>query len=94
MPDPPKKGLTSIIISIEIQIKSITQITICIIIKMEDKVKTIIYIILTIIFSICLIYFSGGIQKNTEVLAASGESTSNLQLMARAINRRGKRREL
>ena len=52
----------------------------------EDKVKTIIYIILTIIFSICLICFSGEMQKNTEVLAASGNNASNLQLMARAIN--------
>ena len=48
--------------------------------------KTVLYIILTIIFSICLISFSGDIQNNTKVLAASGNSASNLQLMARAIN--------
>lgn len=55
--------------------------------------KTILYIFLIIIFSICLIYFSGNLQNN-KVLAASGNSTSDLQLMARAINRRGKRRKL
>ena len=54
---------------------------------MEDKVKTIIYIILTIIFSICLICFSGEIQNNTKVLATTGSNASNLQLIARAINR-------
>ena len=48
--------------------------------------KTILYISLTIIFSICLIYFSGNVENNT-TLAVSGNSTSDLQLMARAINR-------
>lgn len=55
--------------------------------------KTIFYIFLIIIFSICLIYFSGDL-NNSQVLAASGSSTSDLQLMARAINRRSKRRKL
>ncbi len=47
--------------------------------------KKILYFILIIIFSICLIYFSKNI-SNTQVLAASSNSTSDLQLMARAIN--------
>ncbi len=47
--------------------------------------KTILYIILIIIFSFCLIYYSGKFKRN-EVLAAGGNSASNLQLMARAIN--------
>lgn len=67
------------------------KITIYIINLMEDKVKSIIYTILIIIFSMCLICFSGEIQNNTKVLAARGENASNLQLMARAINRRSKR---
>jgi len=52
---------------------------------MEKKVKTILYIFLIIIFSFCLIYYSGELKRN-EVLAAGGNSASNLQLMARAIN--------
>jgi len=47
--------------------------------------KTILYIALIFIFSACLIYYSGELKRN-EVLAAGGNSTSNLQLMARAIN--------
>lgn len=47
--------------------------------------KTIFYIFIIIIFSFCLIYYSGGIEKN-EVLAASNSYNTNLQLMARAIN--------
>ena len=56
--------------------------------------KTILYISLIIIFSICLICFSGNLIDTSEVLAASGNSKSDLQLMARAINRRSKGREL
>jgi len=55
--------------------------------------KTILYIALIFIFSACLIYYSGELKRN-EVLAAGGNSASNLQLMARAINRRSKRRKL
>ncbi len=47
--------------------------------------KTICYIFLIVIFSICLIYFSGNLNDN-KVLAASSNSASDLQLMARAIN--------
>ena len=47
--------------------------------------KTICYIFLIIIFSICLIYFSGNLNYN-QVFAASSNSASDLQLMARAIN--------
>lgn len=50
--------------------------------------RTVLYIFLIIIFSICLIYFSGSVQNNN-VLAASGNSASDVQLIARAINRRG-----
>ena len=57
------------------------------------KMKSIIYIFLAIIFSFCLIYFSGRIGNN-KVFAASTNSASDLQLMARAINRRSKRRIL
>jgi len=53
-------------------------------------VKTILYIFVIIIFSFCLIYYSGELKEN-KVLAAGGNSASNLQLMARAINRRSKR---
>lgn len=48
--------------------------------------KTILYIFLIIIFSICLICFSGDLGGNNKVLAASGNGASDLQLMARAIN--------
>ena len=47
--------------------------------------KNILYITLIIIFSFCLIYYSGELKRN-EVLAAGGNNASNLQLMARAIN--------
>ena len=47
--------------------------------------KRILYLILIIIFSICLIYFSKNIGNNS-VLAATSNSTSDVQLMARAIN--------
>ena len=47
--------------------------------------KTILYIFIIIIFSFCLIYYSGGMENN-KVLAASSSYTSDLQLMARAIN--------
>ena len=47
--------------------------------------KTIFYIFIIIIFSFCLIYYSGEMGKN-KVLAASNSYNSNLQLMARAIN--------
>ena len=47
--------------------------------------KTIFYIFIIILFSFCLIYFSGKI-KSGEVLAATSNYTSDLQLMARAIN--------
>lgn len=59
----------------------------------EEFVKTTFYVFFIIIFSACLIYFSGNMQNN-KVLAASGSSTSDVQLIARAINRRSKRREL
>lgn len=55
--------------------------------------KTILYIFLIIIFSFCLIYYSGELKRN-EVLAVGGNSASNLQLIARAINRRSKGRKL
>ena len=55
--------------------------------------KTILYIFLIIIFSFCLIYYSGELENN-KVLAAEGSRASDLQLMARAINRRSKRRKL
>ena len=48
--------------------------------------KKIILIFLTILCSICLIYFSKN-NNESKVLAASGNSASDLQLMARAINR-------
>ena len=47
--------------------------------------KTTLYIFVIIIFSFCLICFSGNM-KNNKVLAASNSHTSDLQLMARAIN--------
>ena len=47
--------------------------------------KTIFYIFIIIIFSFCLIYYSGEMESN-KVLAASNSYNSNLQLMARAIN--------
>ena len=47
--------------------------------------KTIFYIFIIIIFSFCLIYYSGG-SKSNQVLAASNSYNSDLQLMARAIN--------
>ena len=46
--------------------------------------KIILCIFLIIIFSFCLICFSGA--SNNKVLAAKGNNASNLQLMARAIN--------
>lgn len=50
--------------------------------------KTVLYIFIAIILAVCLIYFSGSVQNNN-VLAASGNSASDVQLIARAINRRG-----
>ena len=47
--------------------------------------KTIFYIFIIIIFSFCLIYYSGEMESN-KVLAASNSYNTNLQLMARAIN--------
>ena len=47
--------------------------------------KTIFYIFIIIIFSFCLIYYSGGV-KSKQVLAANNSYNSDLQLMARAIN--------
>lgn len=47
--------------------------------------KTIFYISLIIICSICLICFSNNL-NDSKVLAANGNSASDLQLMARAIN--------
>ncbi len=47
--------------------------------------KTIFYTFLIVIFSSCLICYSGNLKQNN-VLAASSNSTSDLQLMARAIN--------
>ena len=47
--------------------------------------KIILYVFLIIIFSFCLIYYSGELKRN-KVLAAGGNSASNLQLIARAIN--------
>ena len=47
--------------------------------------KTIFYIFITIILAICLIYFSISLVDN-EVIAAAGSSTSDVQLIARAIN--------
>jgi len=55
--------------------------------------KTIFYIFITIILAICLIYFSTSLGDN-EVIAATGSSTSDVQLIARAINRGSKRRKL
>lgn len=55
--------------------------------------KTILYIFIATIWVICLICFSSGTQNN-RVLATNGNSASNLQLMARAINRRSKGRKL
>ena len=57
---------------------------------MEVILKTIIYLILTVVFSIVLIFIFIKLDRN--VMAANGNSTSDLQLMARAINRRSKRR--
>lgn len=50
--------------------------------------KKITFAILIIIFSVCLIYFLGNLNNHNKTLAASGDSASDLQLMARAINRR------
>ena len=47
--------------------------------------RTTFYIILIILFSACLIYFSGNLTNN-KVFAATSNTTSDLQLMARAIN--------
>lgn len=47
--------------------------------------KTIFYILIIMLFSFCLIYFSGEIEKSG-VLAANSSHASDLQLMARAIN--------
>ena len=47
--------------------------------------RNILYVAIIIIFSVCLIYFSGDL--NNKVIAASTNSASDLQLMARAINR-------
>ena len=42
--------------------------------------KTIFYIFITIILAICLIYFSTSLVDN-EVIAATGSSTSDVQLI-------------
>lgn len=47
--------------------------------------KKILYLFLIIIFSICLIYLYSNL-SNKNVFAANSNSTSDLQLMARAIN--------
>ena len=47
--------------------------------------KKILYLILIIIVSICLIYFFKDLGNN-KVLGATSNSTSDVQLMARAIN--------
>jgi len=58
------------------------------------NMKTLIYIFLIITVSFCLIYFSSNLNKNSKVFAASTNSASDLQLIARAINRRSKRRAI
>lgn len=49
--------------------------------------KKILYISLIIIFLIFLIYFSEDLKNNKTVASSSGSNSSDLQLMARAINR-------
>lgn len=46
--------------------------------------KTIFYIFITIILAICLIYFSTSLVDN-EVIAATGSSTSDVQLIAKPL---------
>ena len=60
---------------------------------MEEGLKTILFILLITIFSFFLIIFSVN-SNNYIVYGENGNSTSDLQLMARAINRGGKRRIL
>lgn len=48
--------------------------------------KRILYILLIIICLISLIYFSGNLKNNKTIASSSGSSSSDLQLMARAIN--------
>jgi len=59
---------------------------------MEEKVKKLIYIFLIILVSIFLIYFFVNL-KNYAV-SIDENNSSDIQLMARAINRRSKRRIL
>lgn len=48
--------------------------------------KKILYISLIIICLICLIYFSENFKNSKTMASSSGSSSSDLQLMARAIN--------
>lgn len=48
--------------------------------------KKILYIFLIIICLVCLIYFSENMKNNKTMASSAGSSTSDLQLMARAIN--------
>lgn len=48
--------------------------------------KKILSILLIIICFICLIYFSENLENNKTKASSAGSSTSDLQLMARAIN--------
>lgn len=56
--------------------------------------KLITYIYIAIIFSICMICFLCDLSETDKILATDRNSTSDLQLIARAINRRSKGREL
>lgn len=56
--------------------------------------KKIINNILIIIFVACLIKFIIYLNKNEVLAQATKNYSSDVQLMARAINRRGKRRKL
>jgi len=53
--------------------------------------KIILYLIIILVFLLILCIFK---IKGTKVLAATSSETSNVQLLARAINRRSKRRKL
>jgi hypothetical protein len=57
-------------------------------------VKTLLYSFLTIILAFFLIYFSSNIKENQLLATSSNNSTSDVQLIARAINRRSKRRNI
>lgn len=58
------------------------------------KIAKIILIIILIAFSILGLIFVLNIETKQENVYAASSSTSDLQLMARAINRRSKRRTI